>query len=87
MIIEKKVDKGSFELILKGVKKYEVRLNEFKCEPGDTLVLKEKDSKTNKLTGREVSRKITLVDKTFLTNGYYPMEEILKKGLQIISFE
>ena len=87
MKIEKKVDKESFELILRGIKKYEVRLNEFECNEGDTLVLLEKDPITKKLTGRKVEKTITDVKLIDIRFDYFPKEEMEEKGLLVISFE
>ncbi len=87
MIIEKKINKESFEWILSGKKKYELRLNQFECNTGDILVLKEKDSKTGELTGRSISKNVTFIEKIDLKNSHWPVEEILEKGIQIISFE
>jgi len=87
MIIEKKVDKDSFEAILKGLKRYEVRLGDFDCKVGDILVLKEKDPVTKKLTGREIKKKVTFIYKVDINNYHWSLEEIKERGLQYISFE
>ncbi|PIP17928.1 MAG: hypothetical protein COY82_01865 [Parcubacteria group bacterium CG_4_10_14_0_8_um_filter_35_7] len=41
MRIKKKVQQEYFEAVVEGKKRFEVRLANFKCKPGDTLVLKE----------------------------------------------
>jgi len=87
MKIEKKIDKDSFELILKGTKKYEIRLNEFECKVGDTLVLLEKDPVTNKLTGRQIKKTVTLVDTIDVDNSFYSKKDIEEKGFLVISFD
>ena len=56
MKIVKKIDKEYFEEVLKGIKNYEMRLNDFKCKAGDVLVLLEKDPKTKILTGRKIEK-------------------------------
>lgn len=87
MKIVKKVNKEYFELILKGIKKYELRLNDFECEPGDILVLVEKDPLSGELTGRKVEKKVTMVRKFKLEELSYKKEEIEDVGLQIISYK
>ena len=64
MIIEKKVWPEYFEKILSGNKKYELRLADFECNPGDVLVLKEWSPKTKQYTGRVIEKKVTYVLKT-----------------------
>lgn len=84
--IEKKIWPEYFQKILDGVKTFELRLADFKCEAGDTLVLKEWDPKSKKYTGRKIEKKITDVFKT-KNIKFWSEEEIEKYGLQIISFE
>jgi len=55
---------GVSEEVLSGNKKFELRLADFECNTGDTLVLKEKDPKTKRLSGRTLEKKITFVLKT-----------------------
>ncbi len=45
-IINKKIWPEYFDAITSGKKKYELRLNDFEVNEGDTLVLEEWDSKT-----------------------------------------
>jgi len=45
-----------FQLILDGQKTYELRLADFKCKPGDILVLKEWSPETKEYTGREIKK-------------------------------
>ena len=86
MIIEKKVWPEYFQKIIDGDKKYELRLADFTCQPGDTLVLKEWDPATKEFTGREISKEVTYVIKTKDTTFWSP-EDIDKYGFQIISFK
>ena len=83
--MEKKIWPEFFEKILTREKTFEVRLANFECNPGDILVLKEWDTKTNKYTGRFLKKKITYVTKT-KNIKFWPKKEIEKYGLQIISF-
>jgi len=62
--IEKKVWPEFFEKILSGEKTFELRLADFKCKPGDILILKEYDPQTKKYTGRTIKKEITFVIKT-----------------------
>ncbi|MBT4120961.1 MAG: DUF3850 domain-containing protein [Candidatus Magasanikbacteria bacterium] len=86
MKIEKKVQTKYFQLILDGVKKYELRLADFECNEGDILVLREWNSEKNEFTGREIEKKVTMVMKT-KDLEFWSKEEIDQKGYQIISFE
>jgi hypothetical protein len=85
-IIEKKVWPEYFQKVLAGDKTYELRLADFECNPGDTLILKEWDPKTKEYTGREIKKQVTYVGKT---KGYtfWTKEEIDKYGFQIIAFK
>jgi len=88
--IIKKVLPDYFQDILDGQKKYELRLNDFEIEPGDTLVLEEwtsADHNTRKATGRVLEKKVTYLRKFKLQDLWWSEEEIKDKGLQIISFD
>jgi hypothetical protein len=82
--IEKKVLSEYFVKILTGEKTFELRLADWECESGDTLVLHEVDSETKQPTGRTLIRTVGWVGKTkqldFLTK-----EEVEKYGYQVIS--
>ncbi|MFZ5365480.1 MAG: DUF3850 domain-containing protein [Patescibacteria group bacterium] len=86
MRIEKKVWPKYFQKILDGDKTFEIRLADFECGPGDTLVLKEWDPETEKYTGREIEKEITYVLKTKELE-FWPEEDVEKYGFQIISFK
>ncbi len=85
MGIEKKIRRGSFAAILSGEKKYELRLADFACEPGDVLVLREWDHEKNEYTGRTVEKDVTRVS---LTKNYrfHTKEEIEEYGFPVIGF-
>jgi len=85
MQIKKKCWPEYFEKILSGEKKYELRLNDFDCQPGDTLVLEEWNPKTGQYTGRSVSKNVTYVGRFKLDQLFWPKEEIEEKSLQVIS--
>ena len=86
MKIEKKVLPKYFQLILDGVKKYELRLADFECGEGDILFLREWNPEIGEYTGREIEKKVTIVMKT-KDLGFWDKEEVDKYGYQIISFE
>lgn len=85
MRIEKKILPKYFDLILEGKKKYELRLNDFEVNEGDTLLLREHDGKD--YTGRNIEKTVTMNHKIDIKDLFWPEEEVMEKGLQIISFE
>ena len=87
VIIKKKIWPEYFEAIVSGKKKYELRLNDFVINEGDTLVLEEWDPKTQKYTGREVEKRVTYVGKFKINNMFWPKEQIEENGIQVISLE
>ena len=86
-IITKKIQPQYFDAVLSGKKKYELRLNDFDINEGDTLILKEWDPKTKDYTGREISKQVTYVAKFKIDELFWPESEIKEKGIQIISIE
>jgi hypothetical protein len=84
--IEKKVWPEYFKNIVDGDKKFELRLADFECSKGDTLILKEWDPKSKKYTGKEIEKKVDYVIKT-KDLKFWSKEEIEKYGFQIISFK
>ena len=85
MKIEKKVWPKYFQAIIEGKKNYELRLADWKCKEGDTLILKEWNPKTKNYTGREITKKVKYVVKFKIDNLFWPKEDIEKYGFQIIS--
>jgi len=85
--IEKKVWPEYFEAIVSGKKKYELRLADWKCKEGDTLVLREWNPRIKEYTGRRVEKRVTYVAKFKLDDLFWSKEEIEKHGIQIISLE
>lgn len=86
MKIEKNIWPEYFQSIVDGQKKYELRLADWECNPGDTLVLKEWDPETKECTGREIEKEVTHILKTKDVT-FWPEEDVQKHGFQIISFE
>lgn len=84
-IIKKKIWLEYFEEVASGNKKYELRLNDFEISEGDTLILEEWDPKTKNYTGRKVEKKVGFIGKFKIDELFWSKEEILDKGIQIIS--
>ena len=86
--IHKKIWPGYFEEVLSGKKKFELRLNDFDIQEGDSLVLEEWDPEKKEYTGRKVEKKVTSILK-FKPDElpFYSPEEVQKHGLQILSLE
>jgi hypothetical protein len=82
--IEKKILPEYFEKIMQGEKTYELRLADWECSTGDTLVLIEIDPQTKEPTGRSLSRKVGYVGKTKGLD-FWTKEQIDQYGYQIIS--
>lgn len=59
-----------FEAIFTGNKTFEIRKNNRGFKNGDTLILKEWDPKTEKYTGRQVSKTVTYL----LDGGKFGLE-------------
>jgi ribosomal protein S17 len=85
MKIEKKIWAEFFDDVLTGKKKFEVRLADFECRPGDVLVLREWNQREKQYTGRVLEKKITFVLKT-KDLKFWTEKEMEKHGLQVISF-
>ena len=85
--IKKKILPVYFEAISSGKKKYELRLNDFDIQEGDTLILEEWDGEKNMYTGRSLEKKVTYVGKFMIDDLFWSQEEIQEKGLQIISID
>ncbi len=86
-IIKKKVWLEYFEAVVSGKKKFELRLNDFVVNEGDTLVLEEWNPETKEYTGRKIEKKVTYVGRWKIDELFWPPEEILEKGIQVISLE
>ena len=86
MKITKKIWPEYFVKIKSGEKTFELRLADFKCQPGDILVLQEWDPKTKQYTGREIKKKVTYILKTKDVK-FWPKEAMEKYGMQIISIK
>lgn len=86
--IEKKVWREYFEDLMSGQKSFELRLDNFSCEVGDILVLREVDRETKTYTGRVVEKEVSYVLPFKPDNlAFWSPEEVRKNGLQIISIK
>ena len=83
--IIKKTYYDSFEKVLSGEKKFDIRLADEDYEEGDILVLKEIDKERN-FTGRELRKKITFVLKT-KDCDFWKKGDIDKFGFAVLSLE
>lgn len=86
-IIEKKVTLEMFGSILSGERDFDIRLDRFECNPGDTLVLREWDPKKNEYTGRKLEKRVTFVLKSKDLEKFWSKEDVAKYGFQIIAFK
>ncbi|MBU1975307.1 MAG: DUF3850 domain-containing protein [Nanoarchaeota archaeon] len=86
MIIKKKTWPRPFEKVLSGDKTFELRLADWECTLGDTLILEEWDPETKEYTGRTIEKKVTYVAKT-KGQPYFTKEEVEEHGFQVIGFK
>lgn len=82
----KKILPEYFQAIIEGKKTFELRLADWICQIGDTLLLQEWDPKSQSLTGRSIEKQVTYVGKT-KNIQFWSKEDIEKYGFQIISFK
>lgn len=82
--IHKKIWSTYFKEVENGKKTFELRLDDWKCEPGDVLILDEIDDATKQPTGRSIRKKVGFVGHT-KDFTFWPVEDIEKYGYQIIS--
>jgi len=89
MKIEKKIWHEYFEKVLNGSKTYELRLNDFVINEGDTLVLREWNPKTKEYTGRTIEKKVGFVGrwKLDVLTQFWSQKEIDDNGVQVISLK
>ena len=87
--IEKKIWPEYFQAVLDGKKTFELRLNDFDINEGDTLVLKEWNPKIKDYTGRVLEKKVGFVGRWKIDDltQFWSKEEIEDKGIQIISLK
>ena len=86
MRIEKKIWPEFFQKIADGSKTFELRLADFECSQGDTLILREWNPETREYTGRALEKKVAYVLKT-KDAKFWPKEDAEKYGFQVIAFK
>jgi hypothetical protein len=82
--IVKKAWPEAFQAIADGQKTFDLRLADFDCQPGDTLVLQEWDPKTKQYTGREIVRRVGFIAKSKEWE-VWPKTQIDALGFQVLS--
>lgn len=87
MIIKKKIWPEYYKAVVSGKKTYELRLADWKCKPGDSLLLEEWDPKTKKYTGKKIKKEVTYVRKFKIDKLFWPKKDIEKYGLQVIAIK
>lgn len=85
MKIYKKVQKEYFEAIVEGRKRFEIRLADFECKDGDTIVLQEQKPGTSELTGREINCEVLYNFNTKIMEKFHTKEEIDKHGFVVLA--
>jgi hypothetical protein len=73
-----------FKELASGNKTFELRLDDFECRTGDTLVLREWDPKTRQYTGKSLEKKVGFVLK-MKDVKFFADEDVKKFGYQVIS--
>ena len=84
-IIKKKTWPELFEKVLRGEKKFDMRLADFDIKEGDVLVLEEWDPKTKEYTGRKIEKKVDAVFK-FNLDSFGQKQELEENGFYVIQF-
>lgn len=84
MKIEKKVQENYFRDVYEGRKPFEVRLADFKCKPGDVLVLLEQKQGTRRLTSRRVKLEVLYKFNTKTMRKFHTRKEIDKYGFVVL---
>ena len=83
--IKKKVQEKYFKAVADGKKRFEVRLADFKCKPGDVLILEEQKRNTKNLTGRKIECEVLYKFNTKDIEKFYSKKDIKKHGLVILT--
>ena len=84
--IVKKMWPESYEAVLNGEKTYDLRLADWRVQPGDTILFREWDPKTKEYTGRKIEKRVGYVGKT-KDWEVWPKEDIERYGYQVISLK
>lgn len=76
-----------FQKIFDGKKRFDVRLADWKCEPGDELVLQEWDPVTKSYSGREIVKVVDYVLTSKELEVCWPKEDVDRYGFQFITWK
>ncbi|MFA5131363.1 MAG: DUF3850 domain-containing protein [Patescibacteria group bacterium] len=85
--IHKKIWLGFYDDLASGRKKYDLRLNDFAVAAGDTIILEEWDQNKKEYTGRTLEKKISYAHIFNINDLYWPKEELVEKGIVVMSLE
>ena len=85
-VIRKKSYAPYFEQVLRGEKKFDLRLADFDVAPGDTIIFEEYDEKTRRPTGRTSSHRVGYVLCT-KDAAFWTPREIEKFGCVVMGLE
>ncbi|QQR82909.1 DUF3850 domain-containing protein [Candidatus Campbellbacteria bacterium] len=88
-VLRKKIWPKYFDEVASGRKSFELRLNDFEINEGDTLVLREWNPETKEYTGRTIEKQVGFVGNWTLNDltKFWPKKTIEEKGLKIISLK
>lgn len=84
--VEKRVWPNYFDDLEDGKKTFDLRLADFECAEGDTIVFIEYDPCDQKETGRKLEKRVSYVLKT-KDLPFWSAAEIAKNGYQVIGLE
>jgi hypothetical protein len=86
MRIEKKAWPELFQKVLTKEKRFDLRIADFECRPGDVLVLREWDPVRECYTGRTLEKEITYVMRTKGLE-FFSQDDIDEHGFIVMSLE
>ncbi len=86
MRIEKKCWPDMFRAILEGRKRFDARIADFDCRPGDILVLREWDPGKGAFTGRVLEKSVGYAMRT-KDALFWDQAALQKHGLLIMSLD
>jgi hypothetical protein len=84
--IHKKSYPPYFEQVLKGEKKFDLRLADFEANPGDTIIFEEYDPATRKPTGRVSAHRVGYVLNT-RDLEYWSAADVARHGFVVMQLE
>jgi len=85
-IIEKKCLPEMFAAVFEGRKTFDLRLDDFVCQEGDTLLFREYDPNTKTYSGREVRKTISYVLHT-KDLSFWDKKDVDEKGFVVMGIK